>query len=148
MVFLNDIHALGLESTQGMQLTTGWYWDLNEASREWAERYQARTGRMPTMVQAGVYSSVMHYLNAVEASGTDDSATVRAMMQDTPINDMFATNGYIRDDGRMVHDMYLARVKTPDASTNEWDLYEILRTIPGEEAFQSLEESRCHLVAQ
>ena len=148
MVFLNDIHALGLESTQGMQLTTGWYWDLNEASREWAERYQARTGRMPTMVQAGVYSSVMHYLNAVEASGTDDSATVRAMMQDTPINDMFATNGYIRDDGRMVHDMYLARVKTPDASTNEWDLYEILRTIPGEEAFQSLEESRCHSVAK
>ncbi|WP_425348184.1 ABC transporter substrate-binding protein [Vreelandella olivaria] len=148
MVFLNDIHALGLESTQGMQLTTGWYWDLNDDSRAWAERYQARTGRKPTMVQAGVYSSVTHYLNAVEAAGTDDSTTVRAKMQETPINDMFATNGYIRDDGRMVHDMYLARVKTPEASSNEWDLYEILRTIPGEEAFQSLEESRCHLVAQ
>ncbi|WP_346796851.1 ABC transporter substrate-binding protein [Halomonas sp. Bachu 37] len=146
MVFLNDIKALGLENTQGMQLTTGWYWDMNDQARAWAERYQQRTGSMPTMVQAGVYSSTMHYLNAVEASGTDDTASVRAKMQETPVNDMFATDGYIRDDGRMVHDMYLAEVKSPAESKDEWDLYRILRNIPGDEAFQPLAESRCHLI--
>ncbi|MGQ4878097.1 ABC transporter substrate-binding protein [Billgrantia sp. LNSP4103-1] len=146
MVFLNDIHALGLETTQGMQLTTGWYWDMNDASRAWAQRYFARVGRMPTMVQAGVYSSVMHYLNAIEATGTDDAATLRAWMGETPINDMFASNGVICEDGRMVHDMYLVEVKSPEESEGEWDLYRILRTIPGDEAFLPLERSGCSLV--
>lgn len=146
MVFLNDIHALGLENTQGMQLTTGWYWDMNEESRAWAERYHERVGSMPTMVQAGIYSSTMHYLNAIEATGTDDAATVRAWMGETPVNDMFTTNGVIREDGRMVHDMYLVEVKSPDESEGEWDLYRILRTIPGDEAFLPLEKSSCSLV--
>lgn len=147
MVFLNDIHALGLETTQGMQLTTGWYWDMNDESREWAQRYHERVGSMPTMVQAGIYSSTMHYLNAIEATGTDEAATVRAWMGETPVNDMFTSNGVIREDGRMVHDMYLVEVKSPSESEGEWDLYRVLRTIPGDQAFQSLENGSCELTS-
>ncbi|AXY43817.1 ABC transporter permease [Billgrantia desiderata SP1] len=146
MVFLNDIHALGLETTQGMQLTTGWYWDMNDEAREWAQRFYERMGRMPTMVQAGVYSSTMHYLNAIEATGSDDAGTVRAWMGENPVNDIYTTNGVIREDGRMVYDMYLVEVKSPEDSEGEWDLYRVLRTIPGEQAFQSLEKSRCPLI--
>lgn len=148
MVFLNDIHALGLETTQGMQLTTGWYWDLNDETRQWAEDYYERVGSMPTMVQAGVYSSTMHYLNAIEATGSDDAGTVRAWMGENPVNDIFTSNGRIREDGRMVHDMYLVEVKAPEDSEGEWDLYRVLRTIPGDQAFQSLEKSNCSLVTK
>lgn len=147
MVFLNDIHALGLETTQGMQLTTGWYWDMSDESREWAQRYHERVGSMPTMVQAGIYSSTMHYLNAIKATGTDDAASVRAWMGETPVNDMFTSNGVIREDGRMVHDMYLVEVKSPAESEGEWDLYRVLRTIPGDQAFQSLENGSCELAS-
>lgn len=143
LMFISDVHALGLETAQGIQLTTGFYWDLNDETRAWSERFQERTGAMPTMVQAGVYSSLTHYLNAVEATGTDASDAVMAQMRETPINDFFATNGKIRSDGRMVHDMYLARVKSPEESAGDWDYYEILRTIPGEEAYGTLEESAC-----
>lgn len=146
LVFLNDVHALGLDATQNLLLTTGWYWDMDDESREWAERYYERVGRMPTMVQAGIYSSTLHYLNAVEAAGTDDPETIRAKMAEEPINDFFARNGRIREDGRMVHDMYLAQVKTPEESTGEWDLYEILSTIPAEEAYRPLSDSQCKLV--
>ena len=146
LIFLNDVHALGLEATQNLLLTTGWYWDMDEQSREWAQRYFDEVGRMPTMVQAGIYSSTMHYLKAVEAAGTDDPETVRAQMAEMPIEDFFARNGSIREDGRMIHDMYLAQVKTPDESTGEWDLYEILSTIPAEEAYRPLSESQCKLV--
>ncbi|SDN25178.1 ABC transporter substrate-binding protein [Vreelandella arcis] len=146
LIFLNDVHALGLEATQNLLLTTGWYWDMDEQSREWAERYFDEVGRMPTMVQAGIYSSTTHYLKAVEAAGTDDPETVRAQMAEMPIDDFFARNGRIREDGRMVHDMYLAQVKTPEESTGEWDLYEILSTIPAEEAYRPLSESQCKLV--
>ncbi len=146
LIFLNDVHALGLEATQGLLLTTGWYWDMDEESRAWSERYFEETGRMPTMVQAGIYSSTMHYLKAVEAAGTDDPETVRAKMAEEPINDFFARNGSIREDGRMIHDMYLAQVKTPEESTGEWDLYEILSTIPAAEAYRPLSESQCSLV--
>lgn len=146
MVFLNDIHALGLETTQGMQLTTGWYWDMNDEAREWAQRFYERMGSMPTMVQAGVYSSTMHYLNAIEATGSDDAGTVRAWMGENPVNDIYTTNGVIRKDGRMVYDMYLVEVKSPEESQGEWDLYRVLRTIPGEQAFQSLEKSSCPLI--
>ncbi|XKE46370.1 ABC transporter substrate-binding protein [Halomonas organivorans] len=148
LIFLNDVHAMGLEATQGLLLTTGWYWDMDEQSREWAERYFERVGRMPTMVQAGVYSSTMHYLNAVEAAGTDEPEVVRAQMGETPVEDFFARNGRIREDGRMVHDMYLAQVKSPEESTGEWDLYEIKSTIPAEEAYRPLSESQCDLVNQ
>ena len=146
VVFLNDVHALGVDAAQGIQLTTGWYWDMNDETRAWADRFMERTGVRPGMVHAGIYSSTMHYLNAVQATGTDDTQTVRRHMMDTPINDMFATNGIIREDGRMVHDMYLAQVKTPAESTNEWDLYNIVRTIPADEAYRPLSESVCRLV--
>ncbi|PMR76695.1 ABC transporter substrate-binding protein [Billgrantia endophytica] len=146
LVFLNDVHAMGLETTQGLLLTTGWYWDMDDESREWAERYYERVGRMPTMVQAGIYSSTLHYLNTVDEQGTDDPEIIRAAMAEKPVEDFFSRNGYIREDGRMVHDMYLARVKTPEESSGEWDLYEILATIPAEEAYRPLSESQCHLV--
>lgn len=146
LVFLNDVHAMGLDVTQGLMLTTGWYWDMNEETRAWAKRYHERVGSMPTMSQAGVYSATMHYLNAVKATGSDDTTTVRAKMAATPVNDMFAKGGKIREDGRMVHDMYLAQVKTPAESKGEWDLYKILSTIPGEQAFRPLAESQCRLV--
>jgi branched-chain amino acid transport system substrate-binding protein len=148
LLFVSDVHALGLDVAQGLVLTTGFYWDMDDQTREWSERFQERTGRMPTMVQAGVYSSLMHYLNAIKEAGTDEAKAVVAQMKATPVNDFFAKNGKIRADGRMVHDMYLARVKTPDESKGEWDYYEILRTIPGDEAFLPLEESTCGLVAQ
>lgn len=137
---------MGLDATQGLLLTTGWYWDMDDEAREWSQRYYDRVGRMPTMVQAGVYSSTMHYLKAVEATGTDDTQTVREHMMSQEINDFFARNGRLREDGRMVHDMYLAQVKTPAESEHEWDLYEILATIPAEEAYRPLSESQCKLV--
>ncbi|WP_342632045.1 ABC transporter substrate-binding protein [Marinobacter alkaliphilus] len=146
LLFLTDVHALGVDTAQGIQLTTGWYWDMNDATREWSDRFMKETGVRPTMVHAGIYSSTLHYLNAVAAAGSDDAQTVRKQMMDTPINDMFATNGRIREDGRMVHDMYLAEVKTPAESKNEWDLYKILRTIPADEAYRPLSESKCKLV--
>ncbi|WP_181297287.1 ABC transporter substrate-binding protein [Pseudomonas sp. Q2-TVG4-2] len=148
VVFLNDIHAMGLEVTQGLMLTTGWYWDMNEEARAWAKRYEERMGSMPTMVHAGIYSAATHYLNAVKETGSDDTATVRAQMAKTPVNDMFAKNGTIREDGRMVHDMYLVRVKTPAESKGEWDLYKVVSTIPGDEAFRPLSESQCKLVSK
>lgn len=147
LLFLTDVHALGVNSAQGIQLTTGWYWDLNEEARAWSDRFMEATGVRPTMVHAGIYSSTMQYLNAVKATGSDDAQAVRKQMMDTPINDMFATNGKIREDGRMVHDMYLAEVKTPEESENEWDLYKIVRTIPADEAYRPLSESKCSLVS-
>jgi len=147
LLFLTDVHALGAETAQGIQLTTGWYWDKDKEARAWSDRFWDETGVRPTMVHAGIYSSTIQYLNAVEATGSDDSQTVRKQMMDTPINDMFAKNGRIREDGRMVHDMYLAQVKTPEESSNEWDLYKILRTIPADEAFRPLSDSKCKLVS-
>lgn len=146
LVFLNDVYAMGLEDTQGLLLTTGWYWNMDDEAREWSERYYERMDRMPTMVQAGIYSSTMHYLQAVEATGSDDTATVREYMMEQPIDDFFARNGRLREDGRMVHDMYLAQVKSPEASEHDWDLYEILATIPAEEAYRPLSDSQCKLV--
>ena len=146
LMFISDVHSLGLKNTQGMYLTTGFYWDLNDDTRAWSQRFFEKQQRMPTMVQAGQYSSVMHYLKAVKAAGTDDAGKVMAQMKATPINDFFATNGRIRDDGRMVHDMYLAQVKSPAESKGPWDYYHIRQTIPGDEAFQPLSESRCPLV--
>jgi len=148
LLFLTDVNALGLDVAQGLVLTTGFYWDMNEETRAWAERFNERVGQMPTMVQAGVYSAVKHYLEAIEATGSDDAKTVVEQMKATPVNDFFAKNGTIRADGRMVHDMYLARVKSPDQSQGQWDYYEILRTIPGDQAYRPLSESTCPLVSQ
>ncbi|MNF64168.1 Receptor family ligand binding region [compost metagenome] len=146
MVFITDIKAIGLPTAQGTQFVSGWYWDMNDESRAWAKRYFERTQRMPTMVQAGMYSSTYQYLKAIEASGSDDPQAVRAHMMKTPINDMFTQNGRVRVDGRMVHDMYLAQVKTPEESKGDWDLFKILSTIPADEAFLPLAQSQCKLV--
>ena len=146
LVFDTDIKGLGLQAAQGMLFTTGFYWDMNPETREFAKRFQNVHKAMPTMVQAGVYSATMHYLKAAEAKGTDDAEVVVRQMRDTPINDFFAKGGKIREDGRMVHDMYLAEVKKPAESKGEWDLVKIKRTIPGSEAFQPLSASTCPLV--
>ncbi|HWL27617.1 MAG TPA: ABC transporter substrate-binding protein [Burkholderiaceae bacterium] len=145
MMFISDVHALGLQATKGMYLASAWYWDMNDKSRAWSKRYYGRTNRMPTVLQAGDYSAATHYLNAVKAVGTDDPEKVIAKMKATKINDMFATNGVIRPDGRMVHDMYLAQVKAPSESKYPWDYYKILQTIPGEKAYNTREESQCPL---
>jgi len=146
LMFISDVHSLGLKNTQGMYLTTGFYWDLNDETRAWSKRFFDKHKRMPTMVQAGQYSSILHYLRAVKAAGTDEAGKVMAQMKQTPINDFFAKNGRIRDDGRMIHDMYLAQVKKPDESKYPWDYYNIRQTIPADEAFLPLSQSKCPLV--
>ena len=146
LVFINDINALGLETAQGMLLTNAFYWDRNEESRAWSQRYFQRMSKMPNMTQAGIYSATMHYLKAVEAAGTDETQAVMERMRSTPINDFFAKNGKIREDGRMVHDMYLYEVKKPAESKGTWDYYKLVTTIPADRAFQPLSESKCPLV--
>ncbi len=147
LVFISDVHALGLDTAQGMLLTTSYYWNRDEASRAFAKRFAARMGgRMPTMVQAGVYSSVLHYLKAVKAAKTDEGIKVADEMRAMPVHDFFAENGTVRPDGLMVHDMYLAEVKSPAESKGPWDYYKILRTIPGDQAFMPLADSTCPLV--
>ena len=143
LLFLTDVHALGLDKAQGLMLTTGFYWDMDDQTRAWSKKFEEKTGSKPTMVQAGVYSAVRHYLKAVEAAGTDDSAAVAKQMRSMPVSDMFARNAKILPNGRVIHDMYLARVKKPSESKGAWDYYEIVRTIPGEEAYASLAESGC-----
>ena len=144
-IFISDIHALGLKLTQDMYVTDGWYWDLTPASRAWARRYFSRMKRMPTMLQAGDYSATAQYLRAVKATGTDRAEKVLAYLKSTAINDMFASNGMVRPDGRMVHDMYLLRVKRPAESVYPWDYYKLVQTIPGAQAFTTRAESRCPL---
>ncbi len=146
LMFITDIHSLGLKTTQGMYLTEGFYWDLNDETRAWSKRFFSVQKKMPTMVQAGQYSSVYHYLKAVKAAGSDDTKKVMAQMKKMPINDFFAKNGQIREDGRMIHDMYLMQVKKPADSKYPWDYYHVRQTIPAAEAFQPLAQSRCPLV--
>ncbi|HEY1102263.1 MAG TPA: ABC transporter substrate-binding protein [Burkholderiaceae bacterium] len=146
LMFITDVHSLGLKATQNMYLTEGFYWDLNDDTRAWSKRFFDKHKRMPTMVQAGQYSSIMHYLKAVKAVNTDDTQKVMAQMKKTPVNDFFAKNGSIRDDGRMVHDMYLLQVKKPADSKTPWDYYNVRATIPAAEAFQPLSASKCALV--
>ncbi|HKY94237.1 MAG TPA: ABC transporter substrate-binding protein [Kiloniellales bacterium] len=146
LIFISDIHSLGLQTAQGVVLTTGFYWDLDDETRAWSKRFYERHGAMPTMTHAGVYSSITHYLKAVEAAGTDEPLAVAAKMRELPIEDFFAKNGRLREDNRMVHDMYLAQVKAPEESKYDWDYYKILATIPAEEAFRPLSESECPMV--
>ena len=146
LAFVSDIDSVGLETAQGLLLAEAFYWDMNDETRAFTKRFMERTKRVPTSAQAGVYSSTLHYLNAVKAAGTSDAAPVMKLMKDTPINDMFAKNGKIREDGRMVHDMYLFEVKKPSESKGRWDVYKLLATVPGDEAFQPLSASRCPLV--
>ncbi|GAC1334755.1 MAG: ABC transporter substrate-binding protein [Beijerinckiaceae bacterium] len=146
LAFVTDIDSLGLDIAQGLILTEAFYWNMNDETRAWSRRFFDKVKRMPTSAQAGVYSSTLHYLEAVKAANTTDSALVMKAMKDAPINDMFAKNGKIREDGRMVHDMYLFEVKKPAESKERWDDYKLIATIPAEEAFQPLSQSRCPLV--
>jgi branched-chain amino acid transport system substrate-binding protein len=146
VVLIADIHSLGLATAQGMILSESFYWDLDDQTRAFSKRFFARMGRMPTMLQAGVYSSTTHYLKAIQAGGTDDGDAVAKTMRSTPVNDFFARNGRIREDGLMVHDMYLFQVKTPAESKAPWDYYKLLDTIPGDRAFPPLVGSQCPLV--
>jgi branched-chain amino acid transport system substrate-binding protein len=145
VVVISDIDALGLTTANGLIFTTAFYWDRDEASRGWSKRFFERTGRMPGMVQAGTYSAVLHYLKAVEAAGTADGKVVADKIRELPVDDFFA-KGRVREDGRMMHDMYLVEVKTPSESKAKWDYYKLLRSIPAEEAAQPLSESKCSLV--
>jgi branched-chain amino acid transport system substrate-binding protein len=135
LALITDIHSLGLQAAQGLLLTTSFYWDMDDKTREWSKRYFAKMNRMPTMWQAGVYSSVMAYLNAIKETGTDEPLKVAARMREKPIEDFFARNGKLRDDNLMVHDLMLVQVKTPEETKYPWDYYKILARIPGEEAF-------------
>jgi len=147
LVFLTDVHALGLETAQGLVLTESFYWDLNDDTRAWSKRFaEAHDGDMPTMVQAGVYAGVLHYLKAIEAAGTKDAQPVMAKMKEMPTDDPLFGKGSIREDGRKLHNMYLFRVKTPDQSQGPWDYYELVATLPPEQAWRPLEEGGCPLV--
>ena len=135
LVLITDVDGLGLKTAQGLVLTTSFYWDMDDKTREWSKRFFAKMGRMPTMWQAGVYSSVMHYLKAIKAAGTDDPLKVAATMREMPVEDFFSRNGKLREDGLMVHDLVLVQVKKPDESKYPWDYYQILAHIPGDQAF-------------
>ena len=147
LVFITDVNALGLKATQGLQVTTSFYWDLNDETRAWAKRYFAATGgKVPSMVQAGVYSGVHHYLAAVKAAGTKDPAVVAKKMHEMKVNDMYNKDVTIRPDGRVLHSMYLVQVKKPDEPKSKYDDYKVITTSPGEQAFRSMSEGNCPLV--
>jgi branched-chain amino acid transport system substrate-binding protein len=146
LIFITDVKGLGLEAARGLTFTTPFYWNLNDETRAWSQRFMAQHGGMPTMVHAGVYSAVQHYLKAVKAAGTDEAQAVMKSMREIPVNDFYVHNGQLRPDGRLMHPMYLVKVKSPDKSSGVWDYYDVLQTIPAERAFRSLEDSGCPLV--
>jgi branched-chain amino acid transport system substrate-binding protein len=146
LVWEPDVHAMGLEIAQGMILTTAFYWDRDDETRSWSKRFFERMRRMPHLGDAGDYSSTMHYLKAIEAAGTDSAQAVMKKMKEIPINDFFAKNGRIREDGRMVHDMYVYEVKAPADSKYDWDYYKPVEIIAADHAFRPLSESDCPLV--
>src|SRR5437667_1649642 len=143
---ITDSHSLGVKATQGLIVTDAFYWDMNDETRAFSKRFNDKVGHMPTMIQAGLYSATMHYLKAIDAVGTDDSTKVMAQMKATPIHDFFAKDGKIREDGRMVHDMYLFEVNKPEESKGEWDLYKLLATVPGDQAFRPIEQGGCPFI--
>jgi branched-chain amino acid transport system substrate-binding protein len=147
LVFLTDVHALGLQTAQGLMLTESFYWDLNDQTREWSKRFaEKHGGKMPTMVHAGVYASVLHYLKAVEATGGKDATAIMAKMKETPTDDPLFGKGQIRVDGRKIHNMYLFKVKKPEESKGPWDYYDLVSTIPADKAFRLLADGGCELV--
>ena len=145
--YITDIDSIGLDNAQGLVLTTAFYWDMDDAKRAWAERFLKRHGTMPTMVHAGTYSAVLHYLKAVQAAGTSETEAVMRKMRELPVDDL-VFKGTIRADGQMIHDMYLVEVKNPAESKRRWDYYKILKTMPGEQAFTPAAESKCPLLAR
>jgi branched-chain amino acid transport system substrate-binding protein len=146
LVFVTDIHSLGLKTANGLQLTEAFYWDQNDETRAWSKRFMEKINHAPTMVQAGVYGAVMHYLNAIKAIGSDDGLTVVKKMKETPINDFMTKNGKILENGRVIRDMYLFEVKKPADSKGPWDYYKQIATIPGEQAFKRPGGNECPLV--
>jgi branched-chain amino acid transport system substrate-binding protein len=146
LVFVTDIHSLGLKTANGLQLTEAFYWDQTDETRAWSKRFMEKINHAPTMVQAGVYGAVMHYLNAIKAIGSDDGLTVVKKMRETPINDFMTKNGKILDNGRVIRDMYLFEVKKPADSKGPWDYYKQISTIPGEQAFKRPGGNECPLV--
>lgn len=146
LMFDTDIHAAGLQNAQGVLMTTASYWDMNEESRAWSEKFFKRTNVMPSMIHAGVYGSVLHYLKAIKAANADDPAKTMAQMRATRINDVFTKDAYLREDGRVIRDMYLARVKAPKESKKPWDYLEIVRSVKGEDAYRPVSESECPLL--
>ncbi len=143
LIFINDIHSLGLATTQGMYLTDSWYWNKDAEARAWSRKFFEKIKRMPSSLQAGDYSAALNYLRAVKAVGSDDGDKVLAQLRKTPINDVFAKGGFVRADGRMVHDMYLMQVKSPDKSAEPWDYYNVVETIKGEAAWTSKADTKC-----
>jgi branched-chain amino acid transport system substrate-binding protein len=148
LVFISDVHSMELKAAQGLKFVTAFYWDRNDETRAWSKRFFDKQGKMPTMPQAAVYSAIRHYISAIAAAGTDEAKAVMAKMREMPVNDFYVKNGHLREDGRLVHDMYFAQVKTPAESTKPWDYFKILGTIPGDQAFRSLADSGCPLVAR
>jgi len=145
LMFINDVHSLGLKATEGMYLTDSWYWNRDADTRAWGRKFFEKMKRMPSSIQAGDYSATQHYLNAVKAIGSDDADKVLTQMKKTKVNDIFAKGGYIREDGRMVHDMYLMQVKSPAESTEPWDYYKVVETFKGDAAWTTKAESKCAL---
>lgn len=148
LVFIADVNSLGLPSAQGLILSSAFYWDLNDDTRAWSKRFIDKTNKVPTMIHAGTYGAVMHYLKAVAAVGSVDGPAVASKMREIPVNDFMTKNGKIREDGRLVRDMYLFRVKKPEESKYRFDYYQLLATIPGNEAFKPQEEGGCPLVSK
>lgn len=146
LMFDTDVHAIGLEAAQGTYMTTASYWNMDEKTRAWSKKFYARTHVMPTMIQTGVYGSVLHYLKGIQAAGTDDPAKVMARMREMPIEDVFVHGGRLREDGRVIRDMYLARVKKPSESKEPWDYLEIIKTVKGDDAYRPVSESKCPLL--
>src|SRR5947207_8530445 len=146
LVFVSDVHSLGLKTAQGLQLTEAFYWDENGDTRAWSQKFFDKMKSEPTMAQAGVYGAAMHYLNAIKATGSDDGSTVVKKMKETPINDFMTKNGKILENGRLIRDMYLYEVKKPSESKGEWDVYKLISTIPGEQAFKRPGGNECPLV--
>jgi branched-chain amino acid transport system substrate-binding protein len=146
LMFETDVHAIGLKSAQGTYMTTASYWNMDDKTRAWSKKFFARTNGMPTMIQTGVYGAVLHYLKAIQAAGTDDPAKVMAKMRELPIEDTFVHGGKLREDGRVIRDMYLAKVKSPEQSKEPWDYLDIVKTVKGEDAFRPVSESKCPLL--
>ena len=146
LVFATDVQSLTLPVAQGLVLTESFYWDLNDETRAWTKRYRAKKDRLPSMLTAGVYSSTLHYLKAVQAAGTDDAKAVMAKMRDMPVNDVMTKNGKLRPDGRLVRDMYLFQVKSPDESKGKDDIYKLVATVPGDQAYRPLDEGKCPFI--
>ena len=148
LIFISDVHSMQLQAAQGLKFVTGFYWDRDDDSRAWSKRFFDKQGRMPTMAQASIYSAVRHYIKAIAAAGTDEAKAVMVKMRELPVNDFYVKNGHVREDGRLVHDMLFAQVKTPAESGKPWDYYKILSVIPGDQAFRPLGEGGCPLVAR